>query len=95
VDGFLLAPGYIDLSELRFHTVGGDGYEDDDAEIMQGGDDDDIFKEEGEGDDAPRFLEDGQNNFMMEGSEVDIAVFHLVSYRHRFFTSRRARKFVA
>eukprot|EP00339_Tiarina_fusa_P001565 CAMPEP_0117049942 /NCGR_PEP_ID=MMETSP0472-20121206/34480_1 /TAXON_ID=693140 ORGANISM="Tiarina fusus, Strain LIS" /NCGR_SAMPLE_ID=MMETSP0472 /ASSEMBLY_ACC=CAM_ASM_000603 /LENGTH=541 /DNA_ID=CAMNT_0004763531 /DNA_START=35 /DNA_END=1660 /DNA_ORIENTATION=- len=79
VDGFLLSPGYIDLSELRFHTVGSDGYEDDDAEMMEGGDDDDIFTE-GEGDDAPRFLEDGnENDFMMEGSEVDIAVFHLPS----------------
>jgi hypothetical protein len=67
------------LSELRFYTVGSDGYGDDDAEIIGNGDDD-IFEEKGEGDDAPRRLDDGKNDFMMEGSEVDIAVFHLVSY---------------
>ena len=63
-----MAPGYIDLSELRFYTLGGDYQDDDDvAEMIE------------DDDDSPRRHLDGGNDFAMEGSEVDIAVFHLVS----------------
>jgi hypothetical protein len=109
VEGFLLAPGTIDLSELRFFTVG-DGtrssYDDDDT-LVDVDEDDDVYEtitedDETEDDDeadeeafdddlvnddftgedgGDRLLEEGddRNDYMMEGSAVDIAVFHLVS----------------
>jgi hypothetical protein len=86
VEGFLLAPGYIDLSQLRFFTIADDGIDNDDFMEPEG--DDDIYiaeqddDEEGDGGNR-RYLgdqgDDTKNDYMMEGSAVDIAVFHLVS----------------
>jgi hypothetical protein len=84
VEGFLLAPGYIDLSQLRFFTIAGDGENNDD--FVEPGGDDDIYTaeqnddeegDEGDGGGNRRYLDQG--DYMMEGSAVDIAVFHLVS----------------
>lgn len=65
VEGYLVAPGYIDLSRLRFLSVNtGDFVVDDTA-----------FDEGGRDDDGNRAL---NQDFGMEGSALDIAVFHLV-----------------
>jgi hypothetical protein len=84
VEGFLLAPGYIDLSQLRFFTVAGDGNNDD---FEEPGGDDDIYvaeqDDDKEGDGGNRRnldqADDTKGDYKMEGSAVDIAVFHLVS----------------
>ena len=79
VEGFLLTPGYIDLSALRFYAVSESVESDDDvyhvdldddtAEAMDDDDDED--------DGGNRRLD--KDDYKMEGSAVDIAVFRLVS----------------
>lgn len=83
MEGFLLAPGYIDLSDLRFWAV---------EEVELGLDDDhfpshDDEKGDDEEESSIEFDDDGgvrqleePNDFMVEGSSVDIAVFRLVSF---------------
>lgn len=86
MEGFLLAPGYIDLSDLRFWAV-------EEVELDLDTDSFPSHKDEEENDDEEssiefdddggvRQLEDGTNDFMVEGSSVDIAVFRLVSFVH-------------
>ena len=71
-EGFLITPGYIDLSVLRFSAVPGMALEDD---IFVDEDDED---DQTDNDDKGRRLED-DDSYRMEGSSVDIAVFRLVS----------------
>ena len=71
-EGFLITPGYIDLSVLRFSAVPGMALEDD---IFVDEDDED---DQTDNDDKDRRLED-DDSYRMEGSSVDIAVFRLVS----------------
>lgn len=71
-EGFLITPGYIDLSVLRFSAVPGMALEDD---IFVDKDDED---DQTDNDDKDRRLGD-DDSYRMEGSSVDIAVFHLVS----------------
>ena len=71
-EGFLITPGYIDLTVLRFSAVPGMALEDD---IFVDEDDED---DQTDNDDKDRRLED-DDSYRMEGSSVDIAVFHLVS----------------
>ena len=87
-----MAPGYIDLSKLRFFTVGtGDFTVDDDAFTRKNDDtvnsptqDDDGVSKSGSGG-GNRHLDQSQaskggdkSEFIMEGSALDIAVFQLV-----------------
>ena len=75
VEGFLLAPGYVDLSNLRFFTIG-EALDDDGSGEIPGEDlDDDDFTDDGS---PPRKLED---SYGMDGSAVEIVVFHLVRRR--------------
>ena len=76
MEGFLLAPGYIDLSELQFVAVTPESSYDPIADLA---DDDDVYdtqNEETDGDGGNRRQLD-QQDFYMEGSALDIAVFHL------------------
>jgi hypothetical protein len=81
VEGFLLAPGFIDLSELQFVAVTLDGSSYDPVEDFL--DYDDIPSEETNGDNndddegrgGNRHLD--QQDFYMEGSALDIAIFFL------------------
>lgn len=85
MEGFLLAPGYIDLSDLRFWAVEEVelGLDDDHfpSHTDEEGDDDEESSIEFDDDGGVRQLED-ENDFMVEGSSVDIAVFRLVSFVH-------------
>ena len=86
-----MAPGYIDLSKLRFFTVGtGDFTVDDDAFTRKN---DDTVNSATQDDDGVgsgggnRRLDESQasrggdkSEFMMEGSALDIAVFQLVRF---------------
>lgn len=93
VEGYLVAPGYIDLSKLRFFTVGtGDFTVDDDA-FTKGTDDktktttqDDDGVSSGGSGGGRRHLDQQKltgtaekSEFIMEGSALDIAVFQLPS----------------
>lgn len=94
VEGYLVAPGYIDLSKLRFFTVGtGDFTVDDDAFTIGTDDksktantqDDDGVSSGGSGG-GNRHLDQQQtkgtldkSEFIVEGSALDIAVFQLPS----------------
>ena len=79
VDGYLIAPGYIDLSDLRFSAT--------DAEYQDYEDDDDTFEDDGNGGGRrtqSRKLssagdDDNSNAGLETGTALDIAVFHLVS----------------
>ena len=81
-----MSPGYIDLSKLRFYTVGtGDFVMDDDTEdfideLELEMEDEEEFEEEGGGY-RRRHLDQG-GDYFMDGSAIDIAVFHLVSTFH-------------
>ena len=86
LEGFLLAPGYIDLSGLLFVTADGDGTEvDDDTDGTRPTDQSSASNDKkgnGNRNDRRRnrFLKDSQDkDYYVEGSAVDIAVFHLVS----------------
>jgi Lung seven transmembrane receptor len=77
VEGFLLAPGYIDLSELQFVAVTPESSYD---PIENLADDDDVYdtkSEETNGKGGDRLRRLDQQDFYMEGSALDIAVFHL------------------
>lgn len=82
MEGFLVAPGYIDLSKLRFFTVGTGDFVVDDDEFTEGTDD--VYDVANQDDDSlnkgggrnRRQLD--QKDFDMEGSAIDIAVFNLV-----------------
>lgn len=78
VEGFLLAPGYIDLSQLRFwasdESKFNSGGGDDDDGSLAGGDDRRFLDEE---EPDPDEAEDS-HDFGMGGSIVEVAVFHLV-----------------
>ena len=77
MEGFLLAPGIIDLSQLRFWAVDG-AFDDDfgDADDFSGvGGDDDVYN----GGNRRSLAEDDDTEFTIEGSALDIAVFNLVS----------------
>jgi len=75
VEGFLLTPGYIDLSQLRFWTV-------QETELDLPDDLDAIDGEGGvgdEGDGIRRLDQHTDQDYGMEGSSIDIAVFRLPS----------------
>lgn len=78
MEGFLLAPGFIDLSELQFVVVPPsydpieDLAEDDDVYDTKSKNDNNDEAGDGGGD---RQLD--QADYYMEGSALDIAVFHL------------------
>ena len=75
----MIAPGYIDLSDLRFSAT--------DAEYQDYEDDDDTFEDDGNGGGRrtqSRKLsstgdDDTSNAGLETGTALDIAVFHLVS----------------
>jgi len=69
VEGFLVAPGYIDLSKLRFVTVEEGEFVTDDIEFDKDNRDDDG---ESNGDDGP------DRRALKEKSTLDVAVFNLV-----------------
>jgi hypothetical protein len=86
VEGFILAPGFIDLSQLRFWAVDSLSYDKIDDDFSEPGGDDDIYiegddKEEGGGGNL-RLLDqkDDDADYKMDGSALDIAVFNLVSH---------------
>ena len=95
MEGFLVAPGYIELSKLRFFTVGTADFVVDDDQVNKRNDD--IYQKDTEGDDNSLNEEGGgrrrermldqeqqqQPDYGMEGSAVDLAVFQLVSPNKR------------
>jgi hypothetical protein len=99
VEGFLLAPGEIDLSQLQFRTEGDAtvaAADDDDGEIgdtTEPNADDDQDPEGNGGNRRARNLNDesghtDDDNLALPGTELDIAVFHLVSNVARNYNPR-------
>jgi hypothetical protein len=92
VDGFLITPGYIDLSDLSFMVTDYQDYGDDDN-------DDDTYDDEDEnrngGGRRRKLAEDSSsgswngNNDIESGTALDIAVFHLVSQKFQLKLSWR------
>mmetsp|Transcript_276 Transcript_276/g.691 ORF Transcript_276/g.691 Transcript_276/m.691 type:complete len:550 (-) Transcript_276:214-1863(-) len=77
VEGFLLTPGYVDLSELLFEAVDGDGASDSDSVSVDTKSDGNRRNHRGVLSGNKKNSSSSGGDFYMDGSALDIAVFHL------------------